>query len=148
MDNPIKINNPISSELSFLRSSLIGNLLITIQKNINRNISNASIFEVGPVFYEDKSYKQEEYVSGIRTGFFYEKNWLEDPRKVDLFDLKADLYSSLKLMNINIQNLKVSKKSRPYYHPGKSGSILIGNEEIGHFGELHPNVINRTRNKN
>ena len=142
VDNPIKINNPISSELSFLRSSLIGNLLVTIKKNINRNISNASIFEVGPVFYEDKSYKQEEYVSGIRTGFFYEKNWLEDQRKVDLFDLKADLYSSLKLMNINIENLKVSKKSRPYYHPGKSGSILIGNEEIGCFGELHPNVIN------
>ena len=45
-------------------------------------------------------------------------------------------------MNINIQNLKVSKKSRPYYHPGKSGSILIGNEEIACFGELHPNVIN------
>ena len=143
VDNPIKINNPISSELSFLRSSLIGNLLVTIKKNINRNISNASIFEIGPVFYEDKSYKQEEYVSGIRTGCFYEKNWLEDQRKVDLFDLKADLYSSLKLMNINIQNLKVSKKSRPYYHPGKSGSILIGNEEIAYFGELHPNVINR-----
>ena len=141
-ENPIKISNPISSELSFLRSTLVGNLLITIQKNINRNITNASFFEVGPVFYEDKSYKQEEYACGIRTGFFYEKNWLEDPRKVDLFDLKADLYSSLKLMNINIQNLKVLKKSKPYYHPGKSGAILIGNEEIGHFGEFHPNVIN------
>ena len=72
-ENPIKISNPISSELSFLRSTLVGNLLITIQKNINRNITSASFFEVGPVFYEDKSYKQEEYVCGIRTGFFFMK---------------------------------------------------------------------------
>ena len=63
-----------------------------------------------------------------------------------MFDLKADLYSCLKLMNINIDNLKVSKKSKSYYHPGKSGSIFIGNEEIGCFGEIHPNVINQSRN--
>ena len=42
---------------------------------------------------------------------------------------------------MNIDNLKVSKKSKPYYHPGKSGTILIGNEEIV-FGEIHQNIIN------
>ena len=45
-------------------------------------------------------------------------------------------------MNININNLKVIKKSKPYYHPGKSGTVLIGTEEIAYFGEIHPNVIN------
>ena len=141
-NNPVEINNPISSELSYLRSQLLGNMLMTIQKNINRNINNVSIFEVGPVFYENKSYGQEEYICGIRSGFFFEKSWLEKPRKVDLFDTKADLYSSLNLMNININNLKVIKKSKPYYHPGKSGTVLIGTEEIAYFGEIHPNVIN------
>ena len=141
-NNPIEINNPISSELSYLRSQLLGNMLMTIQKNINRNINNVSIFEVGPVFYENKSYGQEEYICGVRSGFFFEKSWLEKPRKVDLFDTKADLYSSLNLMNININNLKVIKKSKPYYHPGKSGTVLIGKEEIAYFGEIHPNVIN------
>ena len=48
--SPIEINNPISSELSFLRSSLVGNLLMITQKNINRNFVNSSVFEVGPVF--------------------------------------------------------------------------------------------------
>ena len=71
--NPIEINNPISSELSCLRSSLVGNLLMTIQKNVNRNLSNFSVFEVGPVFLDNESYQQEEYASGIRAGFFYEK---------------------------------------------------------------------------
>ena len=71
--NPIEIKNPISSELSLLRSSLVGNLLITAQKNINRNFANPSIFEVGPVFYEGESYEQEEYVCGLRAGFFMKK---------------------------------------------------------------------------
>ena len=146
--NPIEINNPISSELSCLRSSLVGNLLMTIQKNVNRNLSNFSVFEVGPVFLDSESYQQEEYASGIRAGFFYEKSWLEKQREVDIFDLKADLYASLKLMNINIDSLKVSKKSKPYYHPGRSGTIFIGNEEIGYFGEIHPNIINELEIKN
>ena len=47
------------------------------QKNINRNFGNSSVFEIGPVFFKNKSYEQEEYACGIRTGSFYEKSWLE-----------------------------------------------------------------------
>ena len=46
---------------------------MTIQKNVNRNLNNFSVFEVGPVFLDSESYKQEEYASGIRAGFFMKK---------------------------------------------------------------------------
>ena len=138
--NGVNIKNPISSELSQLRTSLICNLLSTIQKNINKNINNFSVFELGPIFHRTNSFNQEEFVCGIRSGFLFEKNWLEKQRTTDIFDIKADLYSLLNTLNVNFDSLRISKNSKPYFHPGKCGTLMIGKDEIAFFGELHPNV--------
>ena len=139
--NGVNIKNPISSELSQLRTSLICNLLSTIQKNINKNINNFAVFELGPIFHRTDSFKQEEFVCGIRTGSLFEKNWLEKQRDVDVFDVKADLYSLLNTLDISFDSLRISKDSKSYFHPGKCGTLMIGKDEIAFFGELHPNII-------
>ena len=136
----VNIKNPISSELSQLRTSLICNLLSTIQKNINKNVNNFAVFELGPIFHRTDSFKQEEFVCGIRSGSLFEKNWLEKQRDVDVFDIKADLYSLLNTLDVSFDSLRISKDSKPYFHPGKCGTLMIGKDEIAFFGELHPNI--------
>ena len=136
----VNIKNPISTELSQLRTSLICNLLSTIQKNINKNVNNFAVFELGPIFHRTDSFKQEEFVCGIRSGSLFEKNWLEKQRDVDVFDIKADLYSLLNTLDVSFDSLRISKDSKPYFHPGKCGTLMIGKDEIAFFGELHPNI--------
>ncbi|MBS91862.1 MAG: phenylalanine--tRNA ligase subunit beta [Rickettsiales bacterium] len=137
----INIQNPISSDLTCLRSNLIGNLLLAIRKNNNKNINNISLFELGPVFKGIEPGKQEEFISVVRSGNFYEKNWLEKDKSYDLFDIKADLNCMLKILGFDIEKFDLDRKSKSFYHPGKSGSLKIGGEIIAFFGEIHPEVL-------
>ncbi len=140
-EKTIKIQNPISSDLSCLRSNLIGNLLLVIKKNNKKNIKNISLFELGPIFNGVKPGDQEEYITVIRSGNSFEKNWIEKDKLFDLFDIKADLDCILKILGFDINKFSLTKKSRPYYHPGKSGSLELGNQTLGFFGEIHPEVL-------
>ena len=71
----------------------------------------------------------------FKSWFFHEKSWLENKREVDIFDLKADLYSCLKLMNINLNNLKILKDSKPYYHPGKAVQFSLEMRRLDALGK-------------
>ena len=137
----IKIQNPISTELSCLRSNLVGNLLTVIKNNTKKYSKNISIFELGPIFTGCKPGEQKDFVSVIRSGNSYQKNWLEKNKSFDLFDIKADFNAVLKVFGFNSSQISFSKQSKDFYHPGKSGSILIGKESIGFFGEIHPEVL-------
>ena len=139
--NKIKIKNPISTDLSCLRSNLLGNLLSALEKNYNKNIQNLSIFEIGPVFFGNKPGQQLEHICGLRSGKLFEKNWIEKERDFDTFDVKADLLNILRFLNFNIDSFKISSESKPYYHPGKSGAVSLKQTKIGFFGELHPLVL-------
>tara|TARA_B100000287_G_scaffold428120_1_gene478964 strand:+ start:1995 stop:4391 length:2397 start_codon:yes stop_codon:yes gene_type:complete len=138
----LKIKNPISSELSCLRSSLLSNIVFSIQKNIDKNFNNFSFFELGPVFFGVDPEDQFDHVCIVRSGKVSEKNWIEKERKFDFYDIKADLSAVLKSLDMNIDNFKISRLSKPYYHPGKSGSLNISNEPICFFGEINPFIIN------
>ena len=73
----------------------------------------------------------------------YEKNWIEDDRVFDIFDVKADLFSILKNIGFSDENFRQSNESENYYHPGKSGSIILANKKIASFGELHPKILKK-----
>ena len=147
-NNIIEIENPISSELSCLRTDLLGGLLNVVYKNNNKNIQNISVFEIGPVFIGTQPGSQVERLTIVRSGNAIDKNWTSKNREFDIYDLKSDLMSVLKLLNIerNIINLKEEKKVS--YHPGKNGSLFIGENKIASFGELHPNILKKFKIKN
>lgn len=139
----IELNNPISSDLNVLRNSIFSNLILHLKKNIDRGFQNLSIFEIGPCFDGNKPGEQKTIVCGIKTGQSVQKNWNEQSRLVDIFDIKKDLIQTLIELGINNNDISIVDKTPKYYHPGKSGMILSKNSEstFGYFGEIHPNII-------
>ena len=70
-----------------------------------------------------------------------EDNWLSSKKKIDIYNVKADLFLVLKELNVPIENFIYDKITNNIFHPGKSSSIKIGKNPIANFGELHPVLL-------
>ncbi|MDR0753280.1 MAG: phenylalanine--tRNA ligase subunit beta [Holosporaceae bacterium] len=134
----IHLFNPISTDLDVLRSSLLPALLLSAKRFLDYGSADVSLYEVGNVFY-DKC-EQELRATGIRLGNINNRNWLGKNRSVDVFDAKGDLFSILNYYNIDERNVITIDKAPSYYHPSRSGTILLRRSEVGYFGELHPKI--------
>ncbi len=142
----IKIVNPISSDLDVLRNSLFSNLTSYLKKNLDRGFKDVSLFEIGPIFKDNKPGEQLTLIGAIKSGKISRLNWNEENRSVDLFDAKKDVIQTLVEAGYDRQNLFVREKSPSYYHPGKSGSVYLDKDDIdpvAFFGEIHPNIIKK-----
>ena len=142
----VEIVNPISSDLNVLRSSIFSNLLFYLKKNLDRDIKDISLFEIGPAFYGNKPGQQETVIGALRSGLVSRLNWLEKDRKLDVFDAKRDTIQSLAEIGLDQNKFNITSKAPSYYHPGKSGSINQNHFEkipIAYFGEIHPNILQK-----
>ena len=146
--DPIEIENPISSEQSVLRSTLVGGLLSVVKKNNNKGKQNVSIFEFGPIFSHDKKILQRDHIVVMRSGMMTEKSWVEKDREFDVFDIKEDLIEVLKVLDFKERSIKFTNKENKYYHPGKSCIVEYGNQLVGSFGEVHPFIKKKFGIKN
>ncbi|MGB4191866.1 MAG: phenylalanine--tRNA ligase subunit beta [Rickettsiales bacterium] len=136
------LKSPISSELDYMRPSIIANLLDVVVKNQNRSINNLGLFELASVFTGVNIDQQHLSLSGIRSGYNYERNIYKDERMVDCFDSKADILKILAEFGFDSSKLNINSSNIPkYYHPGRSGSISLGKVILGYFGEIHPSVL-------
>ena len=142
----INIINPISSDLNVLRNSIFSNLIIYLNKNLDRGFKDISLFEIGPIFYGSKPGEQQNVISGLRSGKVSRLNWLEKERLVDVFDAKKDVVQSLVEAGFSQNKLYIDDKTPSYYHPGKSGRVFLSKEKekvVAFFGEIHPNILNK-----
>lgn len=137
----IRLANPISSDLSEMRPSLLVNLILAAGKNIARGYTNLALFEVGAEFFGKTPKQQQTVASGIRTGQTGERNWMQNPRNIDVFDAKADAIAALAAADAPATNLQVTTDAPSYYHPGKSGALRLGKNVLAYFGEIHPRVL-------
>ena len=137
----VLLENPISTDLSVLRTNLVGGLLNILKNNNNKGLKNISIFEIGPIFFEEKLVDQSENVVVMRSGKAVEKNWIEKNRDFDVFDLKSDLIAIFEIINLDSSKIDFSNSANSYYHPGKNCSIKFGNKTIGSLGQIHPQII-------
>lgn len=144
-DENLRLTNPISADLEIMRPSLLPNLLSACQRNNDRGLSNGCLFEVGPQFDGDSADQQPVVVCGVRTGQTAARNWAEAPRKVDVFDAKADVIAVLEAAGAKVDNLQVDAGTAPaHYHPGRSGALKLGPKNtLAYFGELHPGVLTK-----
>jgi len=142
----VNIVNPISSDLNVLRNSIFSNLIIYLNKNLDRGFKDISLFEIGPVFLGSQPGQQETVVCGLRAGKISRSNWLEKDRLVDVFDVKQDVIQSLVEAGFSRKKLLLDDKTPSYYHPGKSGRIFLNKDKkkiIAFFGEIHPNILKK-----
>ncbi len=133
----LTLMNPISSDLNYMRPSILPNLLKLACNNINRSFNDLSLFEVGPIF-ENISDKVITHAAAIRTGMNFAKNNHGDHRLFDVFDIKADIAKILNLCGLDINKCQIKNNAPSYYHPTRSASISLGKNVLGYWGQIHP----------
>ena len=139
----VKIQNPISSDLDTMRSSLYPNLLSCINANINRLFSSGKLFEVGPQFSGNKNIEQQMIATGIQFGSKYVDNWNDEKRLSDVFDVKSDVLFTLSQLNVPVDNISYDDAKSNFLHPGKSSQLRIGKSILARFGEIHPFILHK-----
>lgn len=141
-DKPaLNLANPISSDLDRMRPSLLPNLAAAAGRNADRGFKDVDLFEIGPQFDGPEPGQQRQVAAGLRAGRAVPRHWSEKTRPVDLFDAKADLLAAIAAAGANPDSFQVIAGGPSWYHPGRSGTLKLGNKEVAYFGELHPKVL-------
>lgn len=134
--------NPISSELSDMRPSLLPNLIAATGRNMARGFQDVALFEVGQAYAGDKPEDETLRACGIRRGDQVPRNWLNGQRAVDVFTAKADALAVLDAAGAPVATVQIVAEAPPWYHPGRSGTIQMGPQnKLAAFGEIHPRIL-------
>jgi phenylalanyl-tRNA synthetase beta chain len=145
----LSLANPIASDMSDMRPSLLPGLVAAIQANINRGFADLAMFEVGQIFTSDGPEDELIAAAGVRHGFASSKgagrHW-SGSATTGAFDAKADAFAVLSAAGAPMQALQVVSGGPDWLHPGRSGTIQIGPQNVlGYFGELHPRALEALR---
>jgi phenylalanyl-tRNA synthetase beta chain len=140
---PVKLHNPIASQMSVMRSSLLGSLLQVLKFNQDRKAARVRVFEIGRVFLRDASvtntdttvegFHQPMRVAGMAIGGVDAPHWSTKDRAVDFFDVSGDVEALLAPLKPVFEPAQ-----HPAMHPGRCARVLLDGTEIGFVGELHP----------
>ncbi len=145
---PIRLLNPIASQYSVMRSTLIGGLVANVQHNLNRQADRVRVFEVGRVYrrradIDDgplsvKGIDQPMHVAGIAYGQCVDEQWGTPRRLVDFFDVKNDITPLFQGRTPTF-----CAATHPAMHPGRCASVDVDGTVIGWLGELHPRLAQK-----
>lgn len=138
-DEFIRLQNPISSELSVMRTTLWCGLLNAALYNTKRQQSRVRLFETGLRFIKQNGETvQQKMLSGLVLGTAFAEQWSDKTRKVDFFDVKGDLEALFYLSDCEARFVATNHSS---LHPGQSADILnSAGDVIGRVGMLHPTL--------
>lgn len=143
------LENPMSTEQSTMRTTLLPGLLETLQNNAARQAQRLRLFEVGLCFRPDGQGKLEQDLTlgGLLWGSREPEGWSGKAVSVDFFDAKGDVERLLEALGVNTtrdQSLSFAKGSHEVFHPGQYAELVDGNNlAVGRVGRLHPNVEER-----
>ena len=140
---PIKLLNPIASQMSVMRSSLLGSLLQVLKFNLDRKAPRVNVFELGRVFLRDAQtrntdttvagFNQPMRLGGLAYGPRSAVHWGQSDKAVDFFDIKGDVEALLAPLQAVF-----AAATHPAMHPGRCASVLVAGRSVGFIGELHP----------
>lgn len=148
--NPIRLLNPIASQLAVMRTSLIGGLVANIAHNMRHRQSRVRVFELGRVFLRNPEIRdgdltvagveQPSRLAGAAWGPAFEEQWGVPARAVDFYDVKGDLET---LLGARADRLQYVAAPHPALHPGRSARVELDGRPIGWLGELHPRWVQK-----
>lgn len=143
--NQIALANPLSEDMSVMRSSLVPSMMEAIVNNVKRQAQQLALFECSTVFAADHALDQQHLanekqhlVIGLLGGT--SKDWKGSQKAYDFFYLKGLIESLLKDLRIDNWQVK-AKKDDPTWHPGRTASLFVNEKCCGIFGEIHPSVL-------
>lgn len=142
----LALANPIASDLSDMRPSLLPGLMRAAQRNADRGLPNVALFEVGQIFRGDQPEDQVIAATALRRAMAKPDGagrfWSETAQAVDAFDAKADAMALLEALGVPTGGLQIVPGGHPAFHPGRSGVLQFGPKVvIGAFGEIHPRLL-------
>ena len=142
---PVALANPISQDLSVMRTSLWPGLMTALQHNLNRQQTRIRLFETGLAFLPGAQglddMKQAQRIAGIACGSVASEQWGEPERRVDFYDVKGDLEA---VMGVAVGAFRFAAPkpgaAHPALHPGRCARIERDGEAVGWIGVLHPGL--------
>ena len=135
----LTLSNPISADLSVMRTNLMVGLLSTLSYNLKRQQKQAALFEMGSHYrIGDDGSLEQQYVAGVRYGQRLPESWNVSSDLVDFYDIKADVE---RLFGLGQQKLEWQVESHLALHPGQSARIYLNQQPVGWAGAVHPRVV-------
>ncbi len=136
----LPLSNPISTDMSVMRTRLIPGLIEALQHNLNRQQSRVRLFESGQCFVPGKEgLSQRPHIAAVITGNLLEAGLYAEANSVDFYDIKGNLESILRLSDES--SYRFVKSVNPIMHPGQSADIIANDRVIGFVGALHPSIL-------
>lgn len=144
---PIELANPLSSDLSVMRTTIWSGLLNALIYNINRNQDQVRLFETGLCFSQEpnksglsfEDVTQVKKLAGVACGRREQENWANSPELIDFYDIKGDIESLLGMTGAT-GSFEFVQEQHPALHPGQSAAIVKNGENIGFVGLLDPRI--------
>jgi phenylalanyl-tRNA synthetase beta chain len=137
----VALENPMSSDQSLLRTTLLGSLLDVAALNRARGASEVRLFEAGAVYLPQlgEQLPHEPYrVGALLLGSVRPATWRDpDPRPADFYAAKGVLGGLLETLRVSWE---LSPGEEPFLHPGRGARIVIAGDTAGWIGEIHPLV--------
>ena len=137
----IALANPLASDMAVMRTSLWTGLLQALSHNLKRQQPDIRLFETGLRFVQQgDELEQIAMISGVLTGRFALEQWGVQSRKLDFFDVKADIEA---LLSTQLKEVAFARSQHSALHPGQSADIMLNGQNIGVLGALHPFVAKK-----
>ena len=141
----LTVDNPIASDLDYMRPSMLANLAQAAQRNADHGADDVRLFEAGPVYPGDKPTDQRMHVAAVVKAA-KARDWQGQPAPHNAFSAKADLFALLQSLDQSPDKFQIGPVDAPYWHPGRAGTLRLGPKQvIATFGELHPGFLKQLR---
>ena len=128
--------NPMSTDKSVIRTSILPSLLNIYEYNKARKVENIFLYEISKTY--DENYKEEYKVAGLLKGTFLNNPW-QGSKNVDFYYVKGIVENLLNYLGFS-NRYQIVASTAPNFHPGITASILLDNEVIGVIGRIHPST--------
>ncbi|MGH8508765.1 MAG: phenylalanine--tRNA ligase subunit beta, partial [Gammaproteobacteria bacterium] len=138
---PVVLANPIASDMAVMRTSLWAGLLQALKYNQNRQCDRVRLFESGLTFIRGPGgVDQRPMLGGVLWGLQYPEQWAEPKREADFFDIKGDVEALSALLDDTPERVSYQPAVHPALHPYRASRVHKGNQSLGTFGALHPEL--------
>ncbi len=145
LQDALTVDNPIASDLDYMRPSMLANLAEAAQRNADHGASDVRLFEAGPVYPGDKPDDQRMHVAAV-VKVAKGRDWQGAAAAYNAFSAKAELFAVLQALDQSPDKFQVGAPEGAMWHPGRAGTLRLGPKQIvASFGELHPAFLKALR---
>jgi len=136
---PWVLDNPLSADLAVMRPSLLPGLLAAAQRNAARSQPGIRLFELGRRYLADGEHPT---LALLLAGEMAPRGWQQGKaRAATAFDMKAEILAALAAAGVPVERLQTRQPASPHYHPGRSAKLVLGQQLLAEFGDLHPEQL-------